>query len=353
MQRKRGLELGRPFGAPLLVHRSWFPAGSLLAAHLSITVFGPEALPIAITLGVVTSMLIFGSVLLHELAHLAARRLAGIRTIDVTLFLFGGVARTSETRRDIAGAGTALTGPAVSGAVGVMLLSVSSSVPAQVGELLRTLGLANLVLAGMNLLPFAPLDGERLLTAIASIVSDKRDAAARFALRGGQIVGAASVGIGVWIVVVGFNDTQDAAAGLWLALIGAFVVSEATRMSRARTVAAQVEGATAGSWARPFTGRVRAETEVPVSGGPYAVSDGSRLAGILIPRSMKANRGKRASEAMIPWTPNIGLPADSPLPDALERLAASRAGALVVLDERGVVRGVLDADTVRARLGAD
>jgi hypothetical protein len=54
---------------------------------------------------------------------------------------------------------------------------------------------------------------------------------------------------------------------------------------------------------------------------------------------------------MIPWTPDIALPSDASIPSVLEQLAASSAGVLVVLDEGGVVRGVIDTDGVRERLG--
>lgn len=324
-----------------------------MTAHLSVTVFGPDALPTAITLGVVTSALVFGSVLFHELAHLAARRAVGIETIDVTLFVFGGVARTAEPTRPVREAATVLAGPVASTALGTVLWLFSSPVAGPAGQLFRAVAVGNLVLAGINLLPFAPLDGGRLLVDVAWTLARKRNRGVHLAARGGQIAGAASVFGGAWLVATRFGDAPLTAAGVWFAFVGAFVFSEAARVLRARVVADRVEEGTAGSWARPFTGRVRAETPVPDGGGPYAVADGGRLAGILIPSSVEANRGKQVREAMIPWTPNIGLPADEPLTSALERLASSAAGALVVLDDGGIVRGVLDEETVRSRLGAE
>ncbi len=350
MQRKRGLELGRPFGTPLLVHRSWLGAAALLVAHLALTTFGADPLPTAVVFGAAAAAGIFMSLLVHEGAHALARRWVGIQTADVTLFVFGGIARTHTEPRRGDEAAVALTGPLVSAAVGIGALAASSSLAGRPSRVVWTIAIANLVLAGLNVLPAIPFDGGTVLTAYLSR-HRSRQRSVRAATRWGRVFGIASVMAGGWLLVTSVAAVRDAAIGLWLVLIGGFVLSEAVRAQRAWLVSRVTEDGTAGTWARPFTGKIRSETLVPADGGPYAVSDGSRLAGVLLPAALSSGRGQRARDVMIPWTPDIALGADVPITSALQRLASSEAGVLVVLDEAGVVRGVIDTEGVRARFG--
>ena len=350
MQRKRGLELARPFGSPLLVHRSWLGAVALLVAHLAVTTFGADSLSMAVPFAVLAAVGIFVSVVLHEGAHALARRLIRLQTVDVTVLVFGGIARTArESRRRGDEIGLALIGPLTSAAIGLAILAGSSSLTGPPGRLVWVIAVANLVLAAVNILPGLPFDGGALLTAILVARGRPRGQAVGTAARWGRVIGVASVMAGGWLLVTSYSVLQDAAIGLWLVLVGVFVVSEASRAQRAVAVRAVTENGTAGSWARPFVGKIRSETLVPADGGPYAVSDGGRLAGVLLPAALSAGRGKRAGEVMVPWTPDIALKADVPITAALQRLASTAAGMLVVLDEAGVVRGVIDTECVRAR----
>jgi Zn-dependent protease len=353
MQRKRGLEFGRPFGFPLLVHRSWFGAGALLVVHLASTSFGADSLPIAMIAGILAAAAVFGSVVVHEGAHALVRRWTGVTTVDATLFVFGGVARTvGEPGGRGRDAAVALAGPVTNGALAAGAFILQSSVGGHLSEALWTIGVANTVFALLNLLPAMPLDGGQLLTSVLWRRRGwDRSHAVRAAARGGEVLGTATLLTGAWLTFTSISTIPDAALGFWLLLVGAVLASEAARTRRAANVASLMADATAGSWARPFTGKLRSETPVPSEGGPYAVSDGSRLAGILMPNAIALGRGMRARDVMIPWTPEIALSADAPISSALERLAASGPGVLVVLDEGGVVRGVIDSEGVQARLG--
>ncbi|MGH2758243.1 MAG: site-2 protease family protein [Actinomycetota bacterium] len=352
MQRKRGLRLGRPFGSPLLVHRSWLGAGALLIVHLAFTMFGAESLPLAIALGTAAVAGVFVSVVVHEAAHELARRRIGVHTEDVTLFVFGGVPRTlTETARPRDEVTVALAGLVTTGAVAAGCFVGADYLTGNVDDVVRIVAVANVVLAGANLLPGLPFDGGRLLASYLWKRRGDRAAAVRTTARTGVAWGVAAVLSGAWLTVTSLRAAADAALGLWLVLVGVFVVSEASRTGRSARVAGILAGGTAGSWARPFAGRLKGETLVPADGGPYAVSDGPRLAGILMPAALDVGRGRPAREVMIPWTPDIALPSDASTASMLEQLAASAAGVLVVLDHGGVVRGVIDTDGVRARLG--
>jgi len=326
-------------------------AGALLIVHLAFTTFGADSLLMAVALGSAAVLGIFVSVVLHEGAHALARRLIRVKTTDVTLFVFGGVARTdTEPRRTGDEAAVALTGPVASAVLGLGCLLGADYLNGRAATVLDIVGVANLVLAAANLLPGLPLDGGRLLASYLWRRSGDRGAALRTTARMGVAWGVAAVLTGAWLTATSLSSLADSALGLWLILVGVFVSSEASRAGRGARVAGLLANGTAGSWARPFAGRLRGETLVPVEGGPYAVSDGARLAGILMPQALEVGHGRLARDVMIPWTPDIALPSDAPISSVLEHLATAGAGVLVVLDEGGVVRGVIDADGVRDRL---
>jgi Zn-dependent protease len=353
MQRKRGLELGRPFGSPLLVHRSLFGAGALVVVHLSLTTFGSDGLLVAVGAGAGVALAIFASFLVHEAAHELARRAASrAATVDTTLFVFGGITRTSaEPRHAAEETAVAVAGPIASVALAVAAFVADSFVTGRLSDAIWTLGAANAVVAVLNLLPALPMDGGRILTSLVWWRTGDRSRAMRVAARAGEVLGVAMIIAGAWLALTSLSTPTDAALGVWLLILGASITAEAGRSGRAVRVAALVADATAGGWARPFAGRIRSDTPVPADGGPYAVSDGRRLAGILMPGLLTTSQGKRAGDAMIPWTPDIALRSDAPAGTTLERLAASSSGVLVVLDDGGVVRGVLDAEGIQAHLG--
>ena len=352
MQRKRGLQLGRPFGSPLLVHRSWFGAAALLTAHLAITTFGGDSLIVAIAIGATTSVAVFLSVVLHEGAHSLARRWVGIRTLDTTLFPFGEIARTTGgAHRPSDELIVGLVGPFANATAGVCALLFAGSLDGDAARLVTIVSIANLALAVMNLIPGLPLDGGRILASRLEARGRSRHRAVWAATRGGFVLSAAAVMAGIWLVARSWTAFADAAVGLWLIVLGVFLWSEAGRAQRASRFDGIAHDGTAGTWARPFAGKIRSSTLVPAEGGPYAVSDGTRLTGILLPSALGSGKGKTAGDVMIPWTPDIALNADVPIGSAIQRLIASRSGVLVVLDDVGVVRGVIDTDGVRERLG--
>lgn len=352
MQPRRGFALGRPFPFPLLVHRSWLGVGALLVAHLSLTAFGADPLWLAVLLSIVATGGVFASVLAHEAAHAVARRAVGIEVSEVTLFAFGGVARmTAGPKRRYDALGVAVAGVLGSLALGLVLRALTGTLDGRGGQLVWVVASANLALAAVNVLPAFPFDGAEALVVAWRRRGRSRGEAVRAAVRTGRVFGVAAAMLGIWLAARSTDVLTDAALGLWLAVLGVFVAIEAGRMGRLATAGAAVEG-TAATWARPFTGKLRAEATIPQTGGPFAVSDGRRLEGVVLPRALAGGRGRSAAEVMVPWTSDLALDGDVPIAVALQRLAESGRDVLVVLGEGGVVRGVLDADSVRERLGA-
>jgi Zn-dependent protease len=162
----RHVGIGRVAGIPLRLHVSWFAAVPLITGA-SLELWAPEVTGLAAAaLSLAFCLVFFVSVLLHELAHALAARALGVRTADVTLYVFGGAARiTSEPAEPGGEALMAAAGPLAS-----VVLAGLAGLPAQVlggwaGELAWLVAAGNLTLAVFNLLPGFPLDGGRIARA--------------------------------------------------------------------------------------------------------------------------------------------------------------------------------------------
>lgn len=186
--------------------------------------------------GFITASL-FGSVLLHELAHsLTAKRL-GYRVMGITLLVFGGVSMISENRtRALHDFWIAFAGPLMSFLLGVagialgFLLSDSDGVGtgALLETWLRYLGFMNLILAAFNMLPGIPLDGGRVLQALVWWKTGNRDKAALISAIAGRVVAFLIVAYGLYVMFI-----QDSIMnGVWLILLGLFIGSSAIAETR-------------------------------------------------------------------------------------------------------------------------
>jgi Zn-dependent protease/CBS domain-containing protein len=193
----------------------------------------------------VTAVVFFLSLLAHEISHALVARRNGLNVEDITLWLFGGVARLSgEARNPGAELRIAGVGPLVSMVLGVAFLLVAVLVMASGYQGLALAALAwlggiNLVLAVFNVIPAAPLDGGRLLRSVIWWRTGDRLKATLWASRAGQVFGWILIAIGL----VTFLDTGDF-GGLWLVLIGWFLVGAATVESQQATARGQLAALT-------------------------------------------------------------------------------------------------------------
>jgi Zn-dependent protease/CBS domain-containing protein len=227
------LRLGRVAGIPVGVHWSVLVIIALLVEGLATTVLPASAQGQSATtywgVAVGASVLFLISLLAHELAHALVARRYGIRVRRVTLWLLGGVAElTDEAPHPRADLLVAAAGPltsmfaAATFAAGVVGASLAGAPPVLIAALIW-LALINGVLAVFNLLPGAPLDGGRVLRAILWRVRGDRNGASLAAARAGRA-------IGLLLVIAGLAQVlfTDQFRGLWLALVGWFLVSAAT-----------------------------------------------------------------------------------------------------------------------------
>jgi Zn-dependent protease/predicted transcriptional regulator len=219
-----GLQIGRIFGIPIYVHSSWFIIFALITLMLRtqfIALHSSWSPAQHWSLGVITSLLFFASVLFHELAHSVVAMHYKIPVVSITLFVFGGLARIG---REAANAGQefniAIAGPISSYFLaGVFyLLAHHSGRFEMMGAAAGWLSVINAILATFNLAPGFPLDGGRILRAIAWGITKDFAKATRIASRSGQLLAYMLILLGVWQA---FNGNW--VNGLWLAFIGWFL----------------------------------------------------------------------------------------------------------------------------------
>jgi len=235
-----GIRIARLFGIDISVHPSWFiilllivwslGAGTFPAIYDGWSQFAYWSVAVA------AALLLFVSVLLHELAHSLVALRQGTPVKGITLFFLGGVANIG---REPAGPGRealmAAAGPLTSIALGGGFLAAGQAVagPEVLRAVLLYLGFINLALAAFNLLPGFPLDGGRILRAAIWAVRGDLVKATRDASRVGLVIGVALIGYGAYTVLTG-----GLLGGLWLAFIG-WILIQAGRASYAQTVTQQ------------------------------------------------------------------------------------------------------------------
>lgn len=227
----RGILLGRVLGIPIRIDYSWILIVLLITASMAVG-FGQDfpylSMPSLVSLGLTAAMLLFGSVLAHELSHavVARRNQVGIR--GITLFVFGGAAEMIDEPPN-AGAELriAAAGPAMSLFLAALFFGLYraglGAVPLPLVALAETLAGLNLLLVAFNLVPGFPLDGGRVLRALLWGIWGKLSAATRVSAGVGSLFGGMVILMGVlWIVAFG-----NLIGGLWFIFIGIFLRSAA------------------------------------------------------------------------------------------------------------------------------
>ena len=240
------IKLGLVRGIPIGLHRSWFLIFILVTWSLASAYFPAEypnlSTPVYWGLGLITSVLFFGSVLLHELGHafIAQRNRVPVRRI--TLFIFGGVAQMG---RDPATPGTefriAIAGPVVSLALAAVFAGfwyLDRAIPYLAAPSLW-LARINLLLGLFNLVPGFPLDGGRVLRSAIWKITGNFQRATHIAATFGQVVAFGFIVWGLYTVLRGQFFT-----GFWLVLIGWFLQNAAAATYRQMTLRESLGGIT-------------------------------------------------------------------------------------------------------------
>ena len=230
-----GWQLFRVRGIPLRIHPTWFLI--LLAATLAFERHYRQILATTLPeaglwlVALATALLLFVSVLLHELGHALVALSQGVRVRSITLFLLGGVASVERECPTALGAlAVALAGPFVSLMLALALLAGVHPAAHQsvvLGEILTQLGVLNLVLALFNLLPGLPLDGGLVVKALVWQVTGSRRRGLVVANGCGRFLSFLALGLGAMLLLRG-----GGISGAWLMLLGWFGLGAARNQSQ-------------------------------------------------------------------------------------------------------------------------
>ena len=224
--------IGRIKGIDIEINFSWLLIFALMTVMLA-TGYFPQSYPdwgpaLWWLLGALAALLLFGSVLLHELSHSLVSISLGLPVKRITLFIFGGVAQIEgEPDEPLKELKIALAGPAMSIVLGLVLLLLAgilaaAGTPEYVSVLLGYLGTINLMLAIFNLVPAFPLDGGRVLRSILWYFKGDMQGATRIAASAGAAFGYSLIFLGIFLLLGG-----NLVNGIWMAFIGWFIAQAA------------------------------------------------------------------------------------------------------------------------------
>ena len=239
---------------PIRIHSSWLLLTAVLSALFAVIYFRADtgvSTVAAATMGVLTSALLFASVLVHELAHAVAARRQGLEVKRITLKVFGG---NTELVRDPSDPASELR-IALAGPVATLVLLVAfavpgfaiDSVPAAARAVASNLALINALLLAFNLIPAIPLDGGRILRAVLWALWGKPAAATRAVTAAGRSFGFLFVAFGVLALFAGGATGEGARLvfGAGFVLIGLHLRGAAAHVARHLWIADSLHGVTA------------------------------------------------------------------------------------------------------------
>jgi Zn-dependent protease len=343
------LKVGKIFGIPVGINYTWFIVFALVTLSLATGYFPSRyenwTMAGYFGVGLLTSILFFGSVLVHELAHSVVALAWGIPVKGITLFIFGGVANIGrEPERPLAEFLIAIAGPLAS-----LLLALGFAVLWLGGEWLNFaplaglglyLGTVNLGLALFNLIPGFPLDGGRVFRSAVWAVTGDMTRATRWAARTGRVVAVGMiVGGGIMLLMGNWSS------GLWLAFIGWFLDNAASQSAQQAWIREALKGYTAGDFSSgcrsidsnmPLDWVVR-DYVLPRGENCFVVTDEQAAQGVATLSQIKGVPRQRWG-----WTPvrQIMTPLSSLTPimagetaySALERMVSEGQSLLPVVD---------------------
>ena len=359
--KSQGILLGKILNIPVNVDYSWFLIFILLTWSLAISYYPSEfrQWPTAWywIMGAITAIMLFVSVLLHELGHSIVALRYKIPVRNITLFIFGGVAQiSSEPPTAMSEFWIAIAGPVVSfllaGLFALLEFIVSSLTP--LFALVKYLAYINGTLGLFNLIPGFPLDGGRVFRAIVWGTSGDFRKATRIATGVGRAIAYIFILVGVYFIFSG-----NFSGGIWIAFIGWFLESAARSQAQQMAVRDLLAGrkvyqAMSQNYtiiSPTITLQRLADTHILGEGRRFfIVQDETSVRGVLtlqtireIPRDQWLNM--TAEQAMIRAGDMKWVRPESELWDALERMDQNGVNQLPVIQDDQIA-GLLTRENV-------
>lgn len=223
--------IGSIAGIAIYIHVSWLIILVFLTISLASgwfpSLYRGYSASTYLVLGFISALLLFVSVLLHELAHSFVARSRGMPVKNIVLFIFGGVSNIEqEPRSPGAEFFMAFVGPLVSLLIGALcygLLFLVRGNQSVLEPILMYLAFTNILLGIFNLLPGFPLDGGRVLRSIVWKITGNQYRATQVATIVGQVIAYLFILLGIWL----FFFSRDSFNGIWFGFIGWFLLSAA------------------------------------------------------------------------------------------------------------------------------
>jgi len=358
------LRVGNLFGIPFYVNVSWFLVLALITWDYGSGL--ADAFPnlsgaAPWLLGLVAALLLFSSVLAHELGHSFVALQQGINVNSITLFLFGGLAAL-ERESDKPGDAfkVAIAGPVVSLTLFVLLFTAGQvlALSGPTGAIVSLLAYINLALGVFNLLPGLPLDGGNVLKSIVWRITGNPYTGLTFASRAGQVIGWLGIGFGA-ASILGLSSFGN----VWTLLIGWFLLSNANRSAQSATVQEKLSGLTAEDAlvsdspivAAQTTLRTFADDVVLNTEGNWrkflVVDADEQLVGTIHVDALKETPRDRWEEMTV--SDIMGAPeslttvdSDKPLLDVVQLLEEKKLSVLAVIRDNGKLLGLLEKQSI-------
>jgi len=363
----RSLRVGRLAGIPIGVQPLWLAIVVLIAWSLG-AVYYPDEVPgiapaAAYALGLLSALLLFASILLHELGHSVVARRHGVEIEEIDLWLLGGVARMKGYPKT---AGDelrfALAGPAVTLAIAIAFGAAVAALPASAPEALRAVLFyqlfVNSAILVFNLLPAFPLDGGRVARALIWERRGDLSRATASAAAIGRGFGYAMIGLGIVATMAG------ALGGVWLALVGLFVIVAAKAEESGLKVRTAFTGRGAGRFmsypavcvpARLSVAEAIEDYFVRYRYTAFPVTDGDRPVGLIdiehVERVPPGRRTETAAREAAIIDPDLVIGEHQDVAELLERPAFQRTGRAIVRTDAGGL-GILSTTDVDRALRA-
>jgi Zn-dependent protease/predicted transcriptional regulator len=370
------LNIGRIIGIPVRIHYTlWFVL--LLIAWSLAEGYMPQHYPTLDrttdwAIGIVSAIILFVSVFLHELSHSYIAKRNGLPITRITLFFFGGVSEIGEEPKDPAlEVRMAAAGPLTSFLIAIVLggawyltVLANGPNPGQLTPIIATLWYATLlngVLGGFNLIPAFPLDGGRVLRGSLWKRSKNLLSATANATRVSEAISLLMMAVGLFFVVFG-----DFVNGLWIIFLGWFIRSGAETSLRQTRLTESLAGVSVGDIMTRELLSVSPDASVQqlVSDyflvhphGGYPVVSNGKLLGVVTMSSVRSiprekREVERVSQAMVPYERTITVSPTTSATDALQMMAKNGVGRLVVMDGDKIAGLVTRGDlmkTMKAR----
>lgn len=367
--------LGKIAGIEISVHISWiiilvFLTWSLATGWFAVYYRGWSTFTYWLT-SLIAALVLFASVLAHELAHSLVARARGLSVKNITLFIFGGVSNIEqEPQTPGVEFQMAFVGPLTSlviGGICFLLLLPLRGVNSPVAATLAYLAVTNIILGIFNLLPGFPLDGGRVLRSIVWKISGSMRTASRVATIVGEIIAYLFILVGIWLFFAG-----DILGGIWLGFIGWFLLSAAQASNSQVMLQSMFRGVTVADVMNPAAVTVPAnislqklvdEFFLPQGLRSVLVTQADQLAGLITLADIRHVPREQwgmvpVGHAMIPLERLHAVSPQQSLNDVLPLIVGRDVNQVPVVDNGrlvGVVSrdGILRYIEVRRNLGLD